>query len=231
MISRREFLSSAALGLSGFMMPGRSPSIATQENNLLGPIAELSSMNDQAEPITAAERRFRIEKARRLMKQHNIDAVLMMGGTTLDYFTGMKWRVRERMLAVVIPQKGESFMICPAFEEARAMEQLENGPLAGSVSILTWEEHDNPYQLIEQGLATGKLGIEETVRYVFSNGIANEAASLSLTDAIPITGGCRSVKDSHELELMRLASKVTVKAYKAAYQAAEVGMTQDDFSN
>src|SRR5699024_8110995 len=155
---------------------------------------------------------------------------------TLDYFTGMKWRVSERMLAVVIPQKGESFMICPAFEEARAMEQLENGPLAGSVSILTWEEHENPYQLIaqglkEQGLATGKLGIEETVRYVFSNGIANEAASLSLTDAIPITGGCRSVKDSHELELMRLASKVTLKAYKAAYQAAEVGMTQDDFSN
>src|SRR5699024_9463383 len=129
---------------------------------------------------TAAERRLRIEKARRLMKQHNIDAVLMMGGTTLDYFTGMKWRVSERMLAGVIPQKGESFMICPAFEEARAMEQLENGPLAGSVSILTWEEHENPYQLIaqglkEQGLATGKLGIEETVRYVFSNGIANEA--------------------------------------------------------
>ena len=38
------------------------------------------------------------------------------------------------------------------------------------------------------------------------------------------------IKDAHELELMRLASTVTLKAYEAAYKALEEGMTQNDFA-
>ena len=38
------------------------------------------------------------------------------------------------------------------------------------------------------------------------------------------------VKDAHELELMRLASAVTLKAYEAAYRSLQEGMTQDDFA-
>jgi Xaa-Pro dipeptidase len=35
------------------------------------------------------------------------------------------------------------------------------------------------------------------------------------------------IKEPHEIELMRLASKVTLKAYEAAYRALKPGMTQD----
>ena len=40
-----------------------------------------------------------------------------------------------------------------------------------------WQEDESPYQRIAQGLkergiASGKLGIEETVRFVFADGIA-----------------------------------------------------------
>jgi Xaa-Pro dipeptidase len=38
------------------------------------------------------------------------------------------------------------------------------------------------------------------------------------------------VKSSHEIELMRLASKVTLTAYEAAYRALRDGMTQQEFS-
>jgi len=38
------------------------------------------------------------------------------------------------------------------------------------------------------------------------------------------------IKDAHELELMRLASAVTLKAYDAAYRALKEGMTQNDFA-
>jgi Xaa-Pro dipeptidase len=37
------------------------------------------------------------------------------------------------------------------------------------------------------------------------------------------------VKDAHELELMRLASDVTWRAYQAAYESLREGMTQNDF--
>ena len=39
------------------------------------------------------------------------------------------------------------------------------------------------------------------------------------------------IKSPHELELMRLASKVTLTAYEATYRALKVGMTHNDVAN
>ena len=51
-----------------------------------------------------------------------------------------------------------------------------------------------------------------------------------MASGTPVTAGCRTVKDEHELALMRHASAVTLKAYEAAYLALEEGMTQQDFA-
>jgi Xaa-Pro dipeptidase len=39
------------------------------------------------------------------------------------------------------------------------------------------------------------------------------------------------IKSQHELQLMRLASKVSITAYEAAYKSITEGMTQDEFSS
>jgi Xaa-Pro dipeptidase len=137
------------------------------------------------------------------------------------------------MLAVVIPVQGQAFLASPAFEEDRAREQLLGGPLEDT-EVMTWHEHESPYALVagglmDRGLGTGRLGIEETVRFVFSDGVAREAPALSLASGTPVTAGCRGVKDEHELALMQLANEVTLTAYKAAFEALEPGMTQGDF--
>jgi Xaa-Pro dipeptidase len=165
-----------------------------------------------------------------------MDAMLLTGGTSLEYFTGMRWGLSERMLAVVVPVTGRPFLVCPAFEEDRAREQVQQGPLADGADIRIWQEDESPYALVADGLrglgsATGRLGAEETVRYVFSDGVAHAAPSLTLTSATPVTASCRGVKSAHEIELMRLASQVTLKAYYAAYQALKEGMTQDQFAD
>jgi Xaa-Pro dipeptidase len=179
------------------------------------------------------ERSGRIEKARRLMRAEGIDALMLTGGTSLRYFTDIRWGLSERLLAVVIPVQGQAFLVSPAFEEDRAREQLRGGPLEDT-EVLTWHEHESPYSLVagglrERGLGTGRLGIEETVRFVFSDGVAREAPALNLTSGTPVTAGCRGVKDEHELALMQLANEVTLTAYKAAFEALEPGMTQGDF--
>ncbi len=84
-------------------------------------------MKDQAKPITLEERRERQEKARRLMESNRIDALLLMEGTSLNYFTGIRWWGGERLFAMVLPAKGAAFYVCPAFEEGRAREQIANG--------------------------------------------------------------------------------------------------------
>jgi len=234
MWSRRRFLGLGALTAGAAATAGcvtTQPSEAAK--SMPAPIAALEPFPEKPVPISADERRARVEKARRLMTEHGIDALSMTGGTSLVYFTGVRWGLSERLFAVTIPREGRPFVVTPAFEEDRTREQLENGPFADGADVLTWQEDDDPYRLFVDGLqargiATGKLGIEETVRHVFSDGIAQAAPALTLTSGTPVTAGCRARKDTHELELMRIASAVTLAAYEAVYHAIDEGMTRDD---
>jgi Xaa-Pro dipeptidase len=160
---------------------------------------------------------------------------MLTQGTSLAYFTGIRWSGGERLFTTVIPHKGVPFVVCPAFEEDRAREQLALGPFGTDAEVLTWHEHESPYTLVAQalkarGIVTGTLGIEETVKFVFSHGVAQAAPALGIVSGTSITAGCRMIKDPHELALMRLAAEVTWKAYKAAYESLTAGMTQADFA-
>src|SRR4051812_263289 len=75
-------------------------------------------------PITDDERRARIEKARRLMIENGIDAMFLEGGTSMFYFTGVRWGNSERTFGVVIPARGELAWVTPGFEEQRARELI-----------------------------------------------------------------------------------------------------------
>lgn len=237
MITRRHLLGTSAAAAAGATAQAalpRSAAATTVAEDLPPSIAALTSLSHQASPITTEERRGRVEKAQRLMREQGIDAILMSGGTTMVYFANVRWWLSERMLALVIPANADAFVVSPAFEEERAREQLDNGPFGADTQVYTWHEHEDPYALVAEGLrdrgvASGKIGIEERTYFVYANRVAAAAPSLEITSAIPITTGCRGIKDEHELQLMRLASKVTLLAYKAAYEALEEGMTQQDF--
>ncbi len=200
-------------------------------------IAALTPMRDQARPITNDERRARIEKAKRLMVQHKIGALVLTGGTSLVYFAGMRWGGGERLFACVIPVKGEPFFVCPAFEEDRAREQIALGPFgADHADVRTWNEDESPYALVarglkDRGLGTSAIGIEETTKLVWSDGIASAAPQAKVILGTAITAGCRMIKDAHEIELMQVANTATLKVYNAVYQAIQPGMTQHDVSN
>jgi Xaa-Pro dipeptidase len=232
MISRRRILK---LGTAAAAAALATPvTAATSENNctaLPPSIASLTSMKDQAKPITTEERGERQEKARRSMADNKLDAILLTEGTSLTYFSGIHWGGSERLFAVVLPVKGNVFYVCPAFEEGRAREQIAKAPGAEQADVRIWQEDGSPYQRVAQGLndrglSTGTLGIEETVRFVFSQGIGKASPQMKIASATPVTAGCRMIKSNHEVELMRLAAKVTLTAYEAAYHALNPGMTK-----
>jgi Xaa-Pro dipeptidase len=232
MISRRRFLETGTIAGLALTTP-----LAQAANNSCPPlppsIAALKSWKDQAVPITKEERLTRQENARRLMAINHLDAVLMMEGTSLEYFSGIRWWGGERFFAMLLPAKGTAFYICPAFEEARAREQMATAPDGGHADIRIWQEDKSPYLYLanglrDRGLATGTIGLEETIRFVFEDGIAKAAPQVKLTSATPVTAGCRGVKSDHEIALMRLASKATLTVYEAAYRALKPGMTRAD---
>ena len=240
MPSRRTFLWSSAAA----MILGRIPRVFAQrgrggqEPATIPPsIAALTSMADQVRPITNDERKARIERARRLMAQQKIDGLLLAGGTSMAYFLNMRWGGGERLFACVIPVKGDPFFVCPAFELDRAQEQIALGPFGGAKpDVRTWQEDESPYARVAQGLkdrgvSSGSLGIEETVKFVWSDSIAQAAPQLKVVSGTPITAGCRAIKDAHELELMGIANTATLKVYEAVYHALQPGMTQNTASS
>ena len=242
MPTRREFFerSSAAVAASLVARSAAAapvPAPGPEQGTPIPPsIKALASMRSLARPITVEERQGRLARARELMGAEKIGAVFLTGGTSLKYFTNINWGLSERLLALVLPLEGRAFVVCPMFERDRALEQIEAGPLKGTADVMTWEEHESPYQRVaeglrDRGLSTGRLGIEETVRSVFASGVGAAMPAMELVSGTPVSAGCRMVKDAHEVALMRLAAHVTLRAYEAAYKALHDGMTQDQFAD
>lgn len=239
MISRRRFLevsSVAGVAVASHPLMATYAPQRSGSSSLPSSIAQLKSRKSEAAPITREERHERQERARKLMSENSLDAIVLMEGTSLRYFTGIRWWGGERLFALVLPVKGAAFYVCPAFEEGRAHEQIAGAPDGDHPDLRTWQEDESPYQRVAQGLkergiSNGKLGIEETVRFVFADGIAHAAPQATLVSATPVTAGCRMIKSAHEISLMRLACAVTLTAYEAVYHALREGMTQQQVEN
>ncbi|MGZ4835664.1 MAG: aminopeptidase P family N-terminal domain-containing protein [Terriglobales bacterium] len=203
MVSRREVMRLGAVAAGATLLPVESP--ADETTTQPASIQALKSMKDQVRPITADERRLRIERARALMAANKLDAIFMIGGSSLVYFAGVSWWNSERLGALILPAKGEPLFVAPAFEEERLREQLSKGPFSGETTdVRTWQEDEDPYRLVAQGLrdrglSAGTLGMEERVTFVFSNGVAQAVPKLKIVSATPVSAGCRMMKSAHEL--------------------------------
>jgi Xaa-Pro dipeptidase len=169
------------------------------------------------------------------MEQNRLSAICMTGGTSLRYFTGIRWWPSERLMTLVLPVKEQPFAVCPAFEEQRLHEQFSLVPSLAATRLISWQEDENPYERVAAGLrdlAAGgaAIGIEETMPFVFSQGIGRALPQATLESATPVTAGCRSIKSQAALKLMQLANSVTLQVYEAAWRAARPGITTHEFS-
>lgn len=228
--AKRKFLRGAGLlgAASAASLAGcRQP--APQTPDSADPFAALQSMVSGVPPITVDERRARIRKAQGLMVENGIDAMYLDGGTSMDYFTGVRWGRSERMLAVVIPADGEPIFVSPGFEEARLRELMTIGS-----DVRVWEEHESPYIRVAQilddfGAGSGTVAMEERVRFFLYDGIRRERPQAEYVSADPVTVPCRLLKSPDEIRLMQKASDITIACYKASIPRLEVGMTPQDF--
>src|SRR5215470_12929814 len=132
MPTRRSFLlaASAAAAAPSFKLHAQRPSTAPPSDLKLPPvIVALTNRRNEAVPITLEEREHRIERARELLAKNKLDALAICTGTSLNYFTGLRWGQSERFFAWVLPAKGNPpIIVCPAFEEGRVRERMEAKP-------------------------------------------------------------------------------------------------------
>ena len=157
LLTRRQTLVGAAATLPLLTMPGL---LRAAESDL----STLSDITTATAPIGEAERRARIARAQGLMKANGIGAVLIEAGSSLIYFTGVRWGRSERLTAAVLPVEGDPCIVTPYFEEPSVRQTL-----GVPSEVRVWQEDEDPLAIVarflkDRKLAARPIGIEETVR-------------------------------------------------------------------
>lgn len=219
-IDRRELLFAAAgLALTA------TPAVRAEGTRS----KELTSLTKDARPITAQEHAQRIQKLQSLMQQANVKAMLVEAGSSLQYFTGVRWWRSERTTAAVIPAQGKVTVVTPYFEEPSIRETLKI-----DADVRPWKEDESPFDLLAGALrdaasSGGKLAVEGTTRQ-----FVIERTGQSLGSAAQFVSGdewvraCRLIKSPTELALMQAANNVTLAAIRHVHAHVAVGMRSAD---
>jgi Xaa-Pro dipeptidase len=165
-------------------------------------IKKLQPMTGGVQPITAEERRARVEKAQSLMQVNRIGVLVLEGGTSAFYFTGKRGNTGELL---VMPAKGE-FAWTPS------------------------DDYQKVAQLLKDRRGSGTVALEERVRFAVFDALRKEAPTTEFVSGDPVTVGCRVIKSAAEIALMQRANDITIAAYKAALSTLYDGMDQRELN-
>jgi len=217
MSTRRAFLQTTA-GLSLLGLLPRAGAAAPA----------LTSMSGAAKPISTEELQARLAKVQDLMGERKIRALLIEPGSSLEYFTGIRWRRSERTTLAGIPAKGAVLVVTPAFEEPSVRETL-----AVRGDVRPWDEHESPFEKIVQclrdrGIDSGVVAAESTIRFFILDGVRQVSASYEIVPADALVRACRLLKSPAEIALMQLANDITIAAFHVVRAQTAKGMSGAD---
>jgi Xaa-Pro dipeptidase len=241
--SRRQFFQAAGALSAAVLAPKIAAASSEDNTSLPAAFSSLKPLGGHVHPITPDEFGQRIEHARRLMadapfapsgspsQAAKYDALFFAPGTSLYYFTGIRWGLSERLVGLVIPRVGNPILVVPAFEEGRLREKLHL-----PIEVRIWQEDQSPTKIVatalaDQNLRTGRMGIEETIGFTFFDHLRDAAPGFEYASADPVTIACRAHKSAHELELMRLACEATFDVFRATFASLKEGISQDDIAH
>jgi Xaa-Pro dipeptidase len=188
-------------------------------------LEKLSLMTAGASAISEGEYHQRLAALQASMRQSDIGAVVLNAGSNLRYFTGVVWKASERLVVAVVPAQGPVHYLAPAFERGTIESfMIVNG------EISTWEEHENPYVLLEHVLAScmaqGRaIGICPTLSFFMFDGLRRCNPDARYVDAAPLIDALRSCKSQAEIKLLRQAKAMTLAVHQATASILEAGIS------
>ena len=220
--SRRSILVSGIA--AGAVMPLVSTAVRAAEPDIAG----LTDITLDVRPIDAAERAARLARAQALMRANGIGAVLIEPGSSMIYFTGVRWSRSERPTLAILPVEGQPCIVTPYFEELSVRQSL-----AVPAEVRVWQEDGDALAVAAGFLKDRKLdqravGIEETTRAFIPAALARTAPDARQVSANPVVRGCRMIKTPAEIALMTKATEVTIAAYRWVRPRVEKGMASGD---
>ena len=185
-------------------------------------LAAIRPWEDKAPAITDDERWQRIGNARKLMAEEGVDALIIGAGTSLRYFTGIRWGMIERLVALVLPLQGEPVIICPAFEEGSLTAEFSM-----DIRGCYWQEHESPYALVARVLAENQcaaLAIDPSLPFGMAYELSRALTDVKISSASNIVDQCRRIKSPAEIAILQQAKLMTLEVQRRASRILKAGM-------
>ncbi len=219
-LSRRALLGAMSVTAAGAALRERA---AAGESKAPG----LSSLTREVKPISAEEHAARLANLQELMQQPGTAAFLIEAGSTLEYFTGIRWWRSERTTAALIPARGRAVVVTPFFEEPSIRETLR---IQGEVR--PWKADPSPFGLLATALddqPPGALAVETTTRFFITDRIRQAARrTRDVGSGEELVRACRMLKSAAEIALLQAANNVTIAALRYVHGRVEPGMRNSD---
>lgn len=223
MLTRRNLLKMGGVSVAAV---GLSSCAGSPDNPVPG--LELENMVGGVPPLEPGDFELRMEKARRLMAEHGVDALFLTGSTDLRYFTNVQWARSERTFGAVLNRDGDPVWVCPGLDSDRVFEHVSSDQ-----DVRIWEEHESPFELIGgivRELDGRRLALGPTVRNFVSHGLRKDAPYLQLMDGAVVTENCRVIKTEKEVEYIELAGRITKLALRETFARLHDGMTAGEIA-
>lgn len=191
-------------------------------------LERLAAIRSHVELLPREEFERRLDRARRLMQRSGLDAVYLCAGSSLYYFTGLRWHLTERMAGAVITTDNTIEFIAPEFELGTFRQHML---LEGDIN--TWQEQESPFTLFAEvlsraGINRGRIGLDEATPFHHVAEILGLDTGHRFVDARPVTAGCRTRKSEAEIDVIRTAMGMTLEVHKSAAGILEPGISTAD---
>ena len=189
-------------------------------------LAALSPWTHRAPPIARAEYDARIARARALMADAGVEALIVGAGASLRYFTGVPWGASERLVAMLLPPTGDPVLVCPAFERGT----LE-ADLAIAADLRLWQEDADPHALVADALARWgvcRLAVDPALSFQAGERLRAAASGVELRDGARVIDGCRMRKSPAEIALLAQAKAMTLEVQRRAARIMAPGIAASD---
>jgi len=226
-VSRRTFFG-VAVAAGAVATTGAGSKTAAAVTKAAG----LRSIATDAKPISAQEHETRIAKLQSLMQRRKVAALLVEAGSTLEYFTGIRWSRSERTTAALIPATGRVVVVTPYFEAPSIAETLKI-----QADVRPWKEDESPFELLADALrgmsvAQSPLAVEVTTRFFIIDRIKQAARNvLSIVAGDELVRACRLIKSPAEIALMQVANNVTLAMLRYLHARVDAGMNRSDIAD
>lgn len=172
----------------------------------------------------------RVEKARKAIKQQNIDCLVLCNSPNLYYLTNYSPKKDERLQIAFITANGESVMIVPMLYSMNAEKSCN------IKDRRIWQDGDNVYSLIddvirELGLKDGRIAIDDTMEFMQFDTLLQSAGTAEFVSANSVLKQLRMKKGPEEIELMVQSAKLSDDVMNLAIEACLNGKSEAQIKN